>query len=68
MSEQTERAWLEGLRYEDRFPRARLCDHFIDGGADPWAGTYCKRPAGHDGDHSAHYPPSSLDAAVEVDR
>jgi len=33
-----------------------LCDHFIEVDDDPWAGTYCKLPAGHDGPHSAHYP------------
>lgn len=31
-----------------------LCDHYIEG--EPWAGTYCKLPAGHGGQHSAHYP------------
>ena len=32
-----------------------LCDEFVEVGGDPWAGTYCKLPAGHDGDHSPLY-------------
>ena len=32
-----------------------LCDHFI-ALADPWAGTFCKLRAGHDGEHEPHYP------------
>ena len=34
----------------------RECDHYIEFPEDPWTGTYCKLPAGHDGPHSAHYP------------
>jgi hypothetical protein len=33
-----------------------FCEEFIEVNADPWAGTYCKLLAGHDGAHSAHYP------------
>lgn len=36
-----------------------FCEHFITheelGSDDPWAGTYCKRFAGHDGAHSPLY-------------
>jgi UDP-glucose 4-epimerase len=32
-----------------------FCDAFIEFD-DPWAGTYCKLPRGHDGEHSAVYP------------
>jgi hypothetical protein len=35
----------------------RFCDVYIEVPADPWAGTYCKLLAGHEGKHSAHYPP-----------
>ena len=33
----------------------RMCDHYIEVPGDPWAGTYCKLLAGHDGEHSPHY-------------
>lgn len=36
----------------------RLCDHFIES-EDPWGGCYCKLRAGHEGEHSQHYPPST---------
>jgi hypothetical protein len=32
------------------------CGHYIGSVRDPWGGTYCKLPGGHDGPHSAHYP------------
>jgi hypothetical protein len=33
----------------------RICDVFIVTSQDPWAGTYCKRPAGHKGEHYPHF-------------
>lgn len=37
-------------------PAAAFCEEFLEVASDPWAGTYCKLPAGHAGTHSAHYP------------
>lgn len=34
----------------------RFCEEFVAVSRDPWAGAYCKLPAGHEGDHSPHYP------------
>lgn len=38
---------------------SRFCEHFITpaemGSDDEWAGTYCKLPSGHVGQHSALY-------------
>lgn len=34
-----------------------FCDVYIDNAIDAFAGTYCKLPAGHAGEHSPHYPP-----------
>lgn len=45
--------WLER-------PSVRFCNEFIDSGGDGWGGTYCKLPAGHRGDHSAHYPSETI--------
>ncbi len=38
-----------------RRPRS-FCDAFIEHPSDPHGSTFCKLLAGHDGDHSAHYP------------
>lgn len=46
----------ETLAAVGRAAMAHFCDHYIEVEGDVWAGTYCKLPAGHDGDHSAHYP------------
>jgi hypothetical protein len=43
----------------DRSEPARLCDAFIEIEGNPWAGTYCKSLAGHDGPCSPHYRPDS---------
>jgi hypothetical protein len=43
----------------DRSEPARLCDAFLEIEGNPWAGTYCKSLAGHDGPCSPHYRPDS---------
>jgi hypothetical protein len=52
---------LEDPEFRDAYNRElaaerKFCGYFIEVAGDPYAGTYCKLLAGHDGAHSAHYP------------
>lgn len=55
------KAHAAALSPESSQGRPGFCEHFIESGE--WGGTYCKLLAGHDGEHSAHYPPESSQQA-----
>lgn len=44
------------MTHPDQSESERPCDAFLEIEGYEWAGTYCKRPAGHDGPCSPHYP------------